>query len=439
MKKIILIVIVVFLGLSLPATGQVVGISYYDCDYYKKSIAQLDSLRTNSSSIQHSLEAGFAKVSITPGLHYSEDNDVKGQFKSVGLGGYSARGVHSATGIHDSIFVKTAAIKVADKLMVIIGADLIIIPQNLTDAVLSMLQKDGISRDQLMFSATHSHSSLSPGGDAMLNWLASRISLAVRSAIKDLKPALIGSGNIPAASYTRNRVIGERGTKNDDFSYIILKQNKGKKAIIGSFSAHATVLSARNMEVSGDYPGYWQREMESTFANYAIFCAGGVGSQSPTGVEGEDFVRAQNLGKALADVVQKSAATTQMKDKVVYSAITMRFNIPEYTTRTSSSSQRALPAMEGQVLQALRLNDMVWISTPADFSGEIALQTKNYLYPKGFNANVTSFNGCYLGYIVPSKYYYLDQYESKSMSWFGQNMGDYTADVIRQMADIIIR
>ena len=261
--------------------------------------------------------------------------------------------------------------------------------------------------------------------------------------MKDLKPSLIGTGNVAAAAYTRNRVIGELGTKNDDFSYIVLQQIGGRKAIVGSFSAHSTVLSANNMQVSGDYPGYWSRKMEKTFSDFALFCAGGVGSQSPTGADGEGFDKARKIGEALADIVQQSASKTQMKDKVIFSAFTMKFNLPEYTMRTtnatSATTQRAQPSSESAVLQALRLNDMVWLSAPADFSGEIALQTKNYLYPKGFLANITSFNGNYLGYIIPSKYYYYDNYESKTMGWYGPNMGDYTIDLIRQMSDIVIR
>ena len=466
MKKfftIIIIIICVIIALlfvvAWSATSRIDRTSYYECDYYKKSLSQLDSLRKNNASVHHSLKAGFSKVSITPGLNHTEDNIAEGKFKSVPLGGYSARKGKPATGIHDSIFVRAAAIKVADHLMVILGIDLLIIPHNITDTVLSMLHKDGISRDQLMFSATHSHSSLGGWGiglmgstsagepnENMVRWLSSQISLAVKTAVKDLKPALIGSGNVAAASYTRNRVIGELGTKNDDFSYIILEQIGGKKAIIGSFSAHATILSARNMEVSGEYPGCWERKMESAFADYALFCGGAVGSQSPSGVDGEPFERVWKFGEALADTVMKSASTTQMTDSVVFSAITMKLNLPEYHIRIMnkrslipSLSNKMIPAPKYPVLQALRLNNMVWISTPADFSGEIALQTKNYLLAKGFDANVTSFNGSYLGYIVPSKYFFRDQYESKGMGWFGPNMGDYTTDLVRQMSDIVIR
>jgi hypothetical protein len=80
---------------------------------------------------------------------------------------------------------------------------------------------------------------------------------------------------------------------------------------------------------------------------------------------------------------------------------------------------------------------MLWITTPGDFSGEYALLVKNSLAAQGFKANVTSFNGNYIGYIIPGKYYYIDEYEPKLMGWFGPNMGDYTMEIIHRMTDIV--
>ena len=452
------IIVAVFIT-ALSLTTKIDRTSYFDSDYYKKSIQHLDSLRKNHTSIHHTLEAGFSKVSITPGLHYPEDNAANGTFQNVTLSGYSARRGAFATGVHDSIFVSAAAIRVADNLVVILGVDLLIIPHNITDTVMAMLRGDGITREQLIFSASHSHSSLGGWGMGimgsksagesnpnMVHWLSAQISNAVREAVKDLKPAMIGSGNVPAAAFTRNRVIGERGTKNDDFSYIILEQIGGKKAIVGSFSAHTTILGARNLEVSAEYPGFWARKMEKTFADYAIFCGGAMGSQSPVTTAGEDFERVRIYGEALADTVLKCAILTPLSDSVVFSAFTMKFHLPDFNARIMDKrslipaiSNKMVPAPDYPVLQALRLNDMVWLSTPADFSGEIALQTKNYLLPKGFNANIVGFNGSYLGYIIPSKYFFIPMYESKDMGWFGPNMGDYTTDILRQMSDIVIR
>ena len=98
-----------------------------------------------------------------------------------------------------------------------------------------------------------------------------------------------------------------------------------------------------------------------------------------------------------------------------------------------------MPRPENAYLQTLRIGNMLWITTPCDFSGEYALQIKNALEAKGFSANVSSFNGSYVGYVIPGRYFYMDEYESKLMGWFGPDMGEYTVDLIRKMTEVVIQ
>ena len=274
-------------------------------------------------------------------------------------------------------------------------------------------------------------------------WLVQQISKAVISALVDLRPARIGSGDFNAGIYTNNRVIGDLGTKNNDFSFISIEQIGHRKAIMGSFSAHSTTMGDGNMEVSADYPGYWERKMEVGGFNLAVFYAGSVGSQSPSG-KGEGFDRPKNIGESLADSLNLYLSKTTLSDKLPFSAITLKMQLPAYHFRlttnlnlSSALSKKLMPFPENVYLQAVRIGNMVWISAPSDFSGEYALQLKNALATKGFHANVTSFNGNYVGYIVPGRYYYMDKYESKLMGWFGPNMGEYTMDLIRQISKIV--
>ena len=97
-----------------------------------------------------------------------------------------------------------------------------------------------------------------------------------------------------------------------------------------------------------------------------------------------------------------------------------------------------MPLPKNVYLQALRINNLIWFFTSGDFSGESALQIKNLLAAKGYEAIVSGYNGSYVGYIIPGKYFYLDHYETKLMGWFGPTMGDYTMDLIDQMASAII-
>ena len=74
---------------------------------------------------------------------------------------------------------------------------------------------------------------------------------------------------------------------------------------------------------------------------------------------------------------------------------------------------------------------------PYELSGEYGIDLKNALELKGYNSAFTSFNGQYLGYIVPEKYYYYDTYEARLMGWYGPSMGDYLMELNYKLADAL--
>ncbi|HSO88990.1 MAG TPA: neutral/alkaline non-lysosomal ceramidase N-terminal domain-containing protein, partial [Draconibacterium sp.] len=240
------IIIALLIVLFLAATGPVDETPYFETGYFKKSCAEADSLKNNFTPVKGLLLAGFSKVSITPTLNSAADNIEKGEFVKIPMAGFGARKGEPSTGIHDSIFVKAAALKVEDKLVVLVGADILIMPPNITDSVMKVLAENGIKREEVFLSATHTHSSVGAWGPGfvgkefagefnpiIVKWLVQKISKAVLIAVADLKPAAISTGDFNAADYTRNRLIGELGTKNDDFSYLLIQQNEGKKAVVG--------------------------------------------------------------------------------------------------------------------------------------------------------------------------------------------------------------
>jgi len=459
MKRFLKILGIILLSLTLIfflSTSFVKRSSYFDEEYYKNTVVRIDSFRAETLIINDSVQAGFARVSITPFLNSSEDNQNEGKFVQVPLAGYGDRKGKPATGVHDSIFVRTVAFKINNQILVLISADLLIMPPNIADSVTLMLAAEGIRREQLVFSATHTHSSLGGWGPGFIGkqfsgvenknlerWLVHQISRSVTSAISDLKVARIGSGCFDAEDFTRNRVIGESGTKNNDFCFISVEQRGHRKAIIGSFSAHATTVGSDNMEISADYPGYWARKIEATSADNALFFAGSVGSQSPAG-KGDKFEKSEYIGEALADSVNKYLQHMELNYKITFSYVSLKMELPDYHIRltpkinlSSFLSGKLMPPPENVYVQAIRIGNMVWITTPADFSGEYALQIKNALAIKGFNSNVSSFNGSYVGYVVPGRYFYLNEYESRLMGWFGPDMGEYTMDMIRQISEVV--
>jgi neutral ceramidase len=434
----------------------VVKTPYFKTDYYKQTISRLDSIEPGITTSNDSIYAGFSRVSITPDLNIKFDKKKETKRNIVPLAGYGNRRGKPAEGVHDSIFVKAVALKSGMQTVVLVSADILIMPPNIIDEVTSQLFSEGISRGQLFFSATHSHSSIGGWGYGLMakafagkenlsleKWLINRIKTAVLSAISDLHTAKIGSASFNAAPYTRNRLTGNPETINNDFSFLIVEQNGRNKAIIGSFSAHATTLGRKNMFISGDYPGYWQRKIEER-ADMALFFAGSTGSQSPVG-QGDEFDNAKYIGESLADSVLAHINKVKMSDKLTLSALSLKIDLPEYHIRlttnnnlTSGLSNRLMPLPKNVYLQTLAINNLMWIFTPGDFSGESALLIKKIAAGRGYETIVSGFNGSYIGYIIPGKYFYYDNYEPKLMGWFGPTMGDYTMELIELMNRAVI-
>jgi neutral ceramidase len=452
--SILFLLIILFFILTRPVDHT----PYFETDFYQKSQLQIDSLKKIKTGRNESLQAGFSQVSITPLLNQQDENISMGKFMKVPLAGYGGRKGAPATGVHDSIYIKAAALRSGNTLAVFVTADLLIMPPEIVDSAMVLLSNQGIDRRNLIFSATHTHSSLGAWGsgfvgkqfageenNSLKKWLSLKITEAVLAAVDDLKPARLGSGSFSAGEFTRNRLTGEKGTKNDEFSFILIEQPGYKKAVIGSFAAHSTTLGDENLEISADYPGFWARKMEQTSVDYALFLAGSMGSQSPVS-KGEGFDKPEYIGESLADSLNKYLVHTNLKDKPELSLLSLQMPLPDFrfrltTRRTLSNglSKKMMPHPGTAYLQAVRLDSMIWIATPSDFSGEYALQVKYMLATKGFESNITGFNGSYVGYIIPGRYFYLDKYEPKTMGWFGPYMGDYTMDLITQLSTIIIQ
>jgi len=445
------ILIVVLNGCAVEKTP------YFKTSYYRSSISRLDSLKPEISYSRDSIYAGFSSVSITPDLNNMVDKTHKGSQNKVPIAGFGQRKTKYATGIHDSVFVKAIALRVGGQTVVLVGADLLIMPTNIIDSVTFALSKVGIQRNSLFFSATHTHSSIGGWGYGLLakvisgrenidieKFLTKQIVKSVFDAIADLHLAKLGSGSFNGSTYIRNRLTGDPLHNYNDFNYLIVEQPGRRKAIIGSFSAHPTTIGRKNTLISADYPGYWQRKMESTGFDMAMFCGGSMGGQSPVG-HGLEFENAKYIGEELADSLSFHMKEVMTSEKLTLSALLLRISLPKYHMRlttninlSSGLSKRLMPLPQNVYLQAIQINNLVWFFTPGDFSGELALTVKKLLAGKGYQTMVSGYNGSYIGYIIPSKYFYLDYPESKSMGWFGPTMGDYTIDLIERMANTLI-
>jgi hypothetical protein len=422
--------------------------------YYAEAMARLQKLATTNHVARGDLSAGFGRALLTPRVGTVQDDPAKGEFKSLPLAGYGSRHGKPALGVHDELYIKAVALRVGDHLGIMLGADALIIPPEVTDLAIRRLAKElKLSREQVYLSATHTHASLGGWGEGMVAeafaggfqpgarvWFADRIVAAVRDAVADLKPAALGQGRFVAGEFVRNRVVGQLGKVDPEFSYAVVKQKDGKTAVLGSYAAHATVLSSDLMEFSADYPGCWEQSIEQATGGIAVFLAGGVGSHSPVPPE-KGFAGAERMGQALAQAVLAHLSEVTLTNSIAFGILGLEFPMPPTNVRLTDGlrlrpwvARRLVSVRRTSFIQAFRLENWIWISTPCDFSGELALGIKDYLRCEGSNPVITSFNGDYIGYVIPLKYYHLDGYEPRTMSFFGPNVPDLFDDLIRRLA-----
>lgn len=428
---------------------------YFETEYYKKTIANMDASVKGMAEVKGKLLAGFAKTNITPSIVEGTPDALKGEFNTIKMAGFGDGKI--AVGVHDSIFAKAIAIEVNGEEVVFISADMVLIPELVVLEVAENL-KNEISRKQLFFGATHTHSSIgncipgfvgkSFGGEfqpEVVHWLSRKFTKLILDARKDKLPSKFSSGNIRTPNLVRNRIIGETGRLNDRLNLVSFSQDNGRKAVIGIFAAHATTISTWNDEYSGDYPGYFQRSLEAKGTDLALFFAGTVGSHTNKG-KGEKFEKAKYVGETLADSAMVVINTMEYDSVMTIASATTQLEIPKLQAFSISAKRKLspfmgsklMPELKSMYLQGLKLNDFIWLTFPYELSGEYGIDLKNALQLEGYNSALTSFNGQYLGYIVPQKYYYYDTYEARLMGWYGPSMGDYLMELNYRLANELI-
>jgi neutral ceramidase len=167
--RILVVVIALVLLLAVVSLDAVDYQPYMRTAYYKETKARLATNAAANLIVQGELFAGFGRARLTPEINASADDAVAGKFREIPLAGYGNRNGRPATGAHDDLFVKAAAIRVGSKLGIMFGVDALIIPREVSDAATDRLGKElRLAREQLYFSASHTHCSLGAWGEGIV-------------------------------------------------------------------------------------------------------------------------------------------------------------------------------------------------------------------------------------------------------------------------------
>ena len=301
------------------------------------------------------LKAGIAKVVITPE-------------KPIWLSGYAARNKPSEGKIHD-IYAKALAIAEEDgRACVLVTTDILGFSRELAESIAETAKtKYGLDREQLMLNSSHTHTGpvirhslvgayQLDGEQATViyeysQFLHDRIIWVIGQALKDMGPVKISLGHGTGNFAVNRREPAENGIKigvnpkgvvDQDVPVLRIESTRDKLlGIVFGYACHNTTLTDKFYQVSGDYAGFAQAELEKSnpgvTAMFVMGCGADINPNPRSTLE-----LAQQHGASLASVVAQVVKGKMSNVKGSVKTAFDRVNIPFATAPTRTEFQARL-------------------------------------------------------------------------------------------------
>jgi neutral ceramidase len=411
---------------------------YRNTVFYKQTMERVNQLTGLPLEEDYEFRAGWAKRNITP--------DYPKTFS-----GYGLRKAYQ--GVSDSIYVRTLVFDDGFHQAAIVSFDLLIAPPEIVEKVKQLLPSTGMQIDQIYYSATHTHSSVggwarNMGGVAIAGFydeeyvklIAQKVIEAIAQSVTELEPAQLGFARYNSGGVVYNRLVGDEGKVDPWLKVLKVQKESGATAVMSVFSAHATCIGKKNELLSRDYPGALVDTLEqSPHIDFAMFCAGAVGSHGPAHIGNDMFHKLTLVADSLSSKIIQGLDAIKMEKELplkTYSIpISLRephFKIhPEWRLRPWVFY--SLMGKYDAGINVLRIGDNVLVGTPCDFSGELSLGLDELARDANLNLMITSFNGGYIGYVTEDSHYDLPKEETQAMNWYGPFNGAYFSEVIQEL------
>lgn len=406
---------------------------YKKTSYYKATLSELQQ-EAPAVTTGDTLQAGWAKINITPPV-------------GTPLAGYGKRLGMEYEQVHDSAWVRTFAFSNGASQAYLVALDMLIVPMSVNEQLARIYPKYGLTPDQVYLTATHTHTSF--GGwqknlaghmmagkysEEVVQETVQHIIESILQAKQRMQPVRVGYGQADAGTLVQNRLTGSAVNLDSMLRFVRFEQASGKIAVLASFSAHPTILPSMQPILSRDYPGELVDALEE-HVDFAAFAAGAVGSHQAV-YTNDTFESTARVGRELAAIILQALPQLPTAYTRTLGSVQTPLYLPPPQWRLGEQS-RFRPSLfytffgkyEASV-SALQVGNIVLLGVPADYSGEFMPQLVAQAAKQNQHVLVTSFNGGYLGYLIPDEHYDLDKYEARDMNFYGPHAGNYLTDVL---------
>lgn len=431
---IVLLATVLFFSLTRPVDYT----PYEETSWYRDFRDSLQHFEWEGPETRGTLEAGWAKRNIMPA-------------HTVPLAGYGNRGLYES--VDDSLYCRSVVFREAGYTLAYVSLDLLIVPHQVVEQVNALLAQAGHPVQRVFYTATHTHSGIGGyiGGisgyffsgkydRSVVDHISRQVVGSIIEAAGKTAPATVGYGKATAPESVQNRLFPD-GPTDATVRVLTLSTVAHGNAAIVTFSAHASSRSKQILAVSRDYPGALVDSLELRGdVDFAVFSAGAVASHS---TRGQKHLHIENTGQVASRLLKKAEeallSAQEMNGSLRYGELNIPLGAPQLRLwkdrRLRSWAFHAFMPSWPTRVTFFRIGSVQFVGTPCDFSGELVLQ--HLADSDTLQLNVTSFNGGYVGYIIPDAYYPLDRYEPRDMNWFGPHTGKYFTEIIQRTLGLL--
>lgn len=419
--------------------------------------ALLLTFRSNGADIQ----ANVAAIDITPPLSMNYT-----------LGGYGERMSKPATAVHDPIFAKALVVKKDNTKYAIVTIDILGLPSNFKPDLLKRLVNQGWSAENMMLLPSHSHGSLEmaainsknklnspPIGifqPELLEFLLVKLETLIKNADQNYQLVKIGTASQQVEGLNRNRRKDPDVDREMTVTRVDLENGK-PLAVLVNWTAHPTFIGGSDMQVSAEWPGYLQTNLQQMIGNNvtAMYYNGAEGDQSPIlNASGDAYTKIQIYGKQVAEKAFEiyKAIKPKVVNKFNYQYKTIV--LPEHQAHPSfmktGGEEYGLNEQTVKVVMnmlapvkvgigAVRIGNLVIAGVPGEMTAVLGLQVKNSL--KNDGAKCVAIGGLaneWISYFLDKdQYLHGEGYES-SVSFFGPELGALMVDKVTQTAKPLV-
>ncbi|MFZ4810743.1 MAG: hypothetical protein ACOYL9_05305 [Ilumatobacteraceae bacterium] len=267
--------------------------------------------------------AGAARVDITPDW-------------PVMLGGFGQRTVPS-DGVGDPVFAKALFIETDEWQLLVITADLIAIPHQISQPVVDRLTAaTTLTAQQIMICASHSHSApvpfgpSAPGVAEFTELLLDRLVEVGFAAHAAAVPCTVGSAIGEVDVFFNRRTRGAPNLVDRRVPVLAVRAIDDDRllAVLFGVGCHPVTLGWENNLISGDFPGEAQRLIEAemsgavalfvntTEANVIPVTSPNCDALDPRGYRGGSMADTERIGRAIADEVLRVLPTIELTPNV---------------------------------------------------------------------------------------------------------------------------